>query len=154
MTTQVKINAKAECLTKMNAIFEMIGDIPDITTGAYVQIAELFKELGVNLDILVELNTEIKKNTYYQQHLSLVERKKRQALSEDEKRKHKDWVLCECKQYIHKNSKKEHEETQKHSQAMRNLNFTAKKASHQIDKEVNTHIALTAFCIKHVENIV
>jgi hypothetical protein len=74
-------------------------------------------------------------------------------LTEAQKAKHEDYILCNCGCYIHKDEQLTHiKDTLKHRQGIRNKKYSAKYKNAddpKIDFEINREVLLQGFCITH-----
>jgi hypothetical protein len=138
-------------------IFDLIeGCVPE---GVYLQVAEQLKQANAELNALgnsaqqvriIQLVSEARQNTYYRRFHNRPQ-KERHHLTEAEKAIHPDYHLCSCGRYINQKNRfiLDHFKTQVHYQGLRNKRISAKKATTNIDDEIQREVCLTAFCIKH-----
>lgn len=142
---------KEELNELMVEMFGMIEEI-DINEGKYLEFAELFKQMNININRLCQIKTILENNTYYNRFIRNQTTLKRKRLTEDQKRQHSDYHLCSCGRYVnnlHKNVLK-HIKTLVHKQGLRNKKYSAKKGKTEIEFEINREVALQSFCIKHI----
>lgn len=140
---------KEELHILMVEMFGMLEDM-DIQEGQYLQFAEMFKSMNININRLVEMKSQIQQNQYYTRFIrNTTLRRKR--LTEAEKARHPSYNLCNCGRYIHKDEQKNHLQTQVHYQGRRNRKYASKQVSEeQMKTEINREVILQSFIIKHL----
>ncbi len=146
---------KEECLSIMFEVFEIIENL-DIQEGQYLELANLMRDMNINLNRLGELRTIIINNSYYANRgrLNTLRRKR---LTEAEKANNPDYTLCNCGRYFKFNTSKpdkimNHYNSLVHQQGLRNRKYANKKIDkEQIDNFIRCEIACQAFIIKHLE---
>ena len=147
---------KEELHSIMVEMFGMIEEL-NIQEGHYLQFAEMFKTMNININRLAEMKEIIYKNVYYQRYVKNRTTIKRKRLTEAEKACHHDYILCNCGCLIHKDEQLSHiNTTLKHRQGLRNKKFASKHAKADdpiIDFEINRDIVLQGFCIIHYSRI-
>lgn len=140
----------------MVEIFGMIEDM-NINEGQYLQFAEMFKTMNLNINRLAEMQQIIVQNVYYHRYIKRTTTIKRKRLTEAQKAKHELYVLCSCGSYIHKDEQLTHiKDTLKHRTGLRNKKYSSKyknPADPQIDFEINREVLLQGFCIKHFAHV-
>lgn len=144
--------AKAEFYELMIEVFSMIEEL-DIQEGKYLEFAELFKQMGLNLDRLATIQDIVIRNRYYNRYIRnpTINRKR---LTQAQKAVNPNYILCSCGDYIHKDEHLNHVETTlKHKTGIRNRKYSAKKGNPNVDEEIQREILLDAFCIKHNANV-
>jgi hypothetical protein len=135
----------------MVEIFMMIEEL-DIQEGKYLQFADLFKQMNLNVNRLAEIKTIIQKNVYYQRQYNRPIHRKR--LTQAEKALHVDYMLCSCGDYIHKREEHIHVTTTlKHKTGLRNRKYSAKTGKVDIDFEINREVLLHGLCINHIKKL-
>lgn len=136
----------------MVEMFAMIEEM-NINEGQYLQFADMFKQMNINIGRLNEIQKVIIQNVYYQRYIKRTTTIKRKRLTEAQKAKHEDYVLCSCGCYIHKDEQLTHiQDTLKHRTGVRNKKYSSKyknPADPQIDFEINREVLLQGFCISH-----
>jgi NACalpha-BTF3-like transcription factor len=140
--------AKDEFYGLMIEVFGMIEEL-DIQEGLYIQFGELFKQMGLNLDRLTQIQKVIFVNRYYHRYIRNPTINKKR-LTQAQKAVHSDYVLCACGDYIHKDEQLHHiESTLKHKTGIRNRKYSAKKGDVNVDDEIQREIVLDGFCLRH-----
>ena len=135
---------------------EMFGMLEDmqIQEGQYLQFAEMFKQMNININRLAEMKTQIQTNQYYIQYVRPETRRntlRRKRLTEAEKAKHPDYRLCNCGRYIHEDEHANHLQTQVHYQGRRNRKYALNRPSEeQMKMEINREVIMQEFIIKHL----
>jgi hypothetical protein len=135
---------------------EMFGMIEDMNTneGQYLQFAEMFKQMNININRLAEMKTQLQQNYYYIHYVrpqTRITTLRRKRLTEAQKAKHTDYMLCNCGRYIHKDEYETHLQTQVHYQGRRNRKYASKKPSEvQMKIEINREVVLQEYIIKHL----
>jgi hypothetical protein len=139
-----------------NLMVEMFGMLEDmeIQEGKYLQFAEMFKQMNININRLAQIKTAVQTNTYYVQHVRPATRRttlRRKRLTEAQKAIHKNYVLCNCGRYIHEDMQQEHLQTAVHYQGRRNRKYALTKPSEeQMELEIQREVLLQSFIIKHL----
>jgi hypothetical protein len=130
-----------------------INDKP-INTNEYITIANLFKDMNINLERLNQIKSELISNRYYQQNIR-VNQNRIQTLTEEQKRLSDKYILCECGRYCKNNQKfiNLHYETKVHIDGLRNRKYSAKISSVKINPLIEREIMLSAVCYKHLNII-
>ena len=82
---------KEQIHTLMCEMFEMIEGL-NINEGQYLQFADMFRNMNLNVNRLTEIKQIIIQNTYYQNH---IRRKtiRRKRLTEEQKSKSQNYTL-------------------------------------------------------------
>lgn len=136
----------------MVEMFEMIEEM-NINEGQYLQFADLFKQMNINVNRLNEIQQIIVENVYYQRYIKTNTTIKRKRLTEAEKANHPNYRLCSCGSYIHEDEQLKHiQGTLKHRIGVRNKKYSAKYTNPtdpQIDFEINREVLLQGLCIQH-----
>lgn len=149
--TQVK-KPKEQIHEVMVEMFGMIEEM-NVNEGQYLQFAEMFKQMNLNINRLHEIQQVIIQNVYYQRYIKRATTIKRKRLTEAQKAKHPDYTLCSCGCYIHNDEQLNHiKNTLKHRTGLRNKKYSAKYKNPEdplIDFEINREVLLQGFCIKH-----
>lgn len=142
----------------MVEVFGMIEDL-DIGDGKYIQFAELFKQMNINVNRLAEIRKEVQANHYYTHFVRPTTKTtlKRKKLTEEQKRQDpKNYLLCNCGRYCSKTRDfyEEHLKTMVHYQGRRNKKYASKKLPEATIKEmINREVLLQSFLITHIENV-
>ena len=145
---------KEELHNIMVDMFAMIEDM-NINEGAYLQFADMFKKMNINITKLAQIKTVLQTNTYYINHIRQSTRKssiERKRLTEAQKAIHPLYTLCNCGRYVAKERvyMLEHLQTQVHYQGRRNCKYASKRpAETEIKFEINREVILQEFIIKH-----
>lgn len=142
---------KEELNILMVEMFGMLEDM-NIQEGQYLQFAEMFKNMNININRLVEMKNEIQQNHYYTHFVrNRNNTLRRKRLTEAEKAKHPKYNLCNCGRYIHQDEQKDHLQTQVHYQGRRNRKYAAKQVSEEeIKFDINREVLIQSFIIKHL----
>jgi len=144
---------KEELHTLMVEMFGMLEDM-NIQEGQYLQFADMFKKMNVNVNRLAEMKTQIQQNVYYARYVRPASRQntlRRKRLTEAEKAKHPKYNLCNCGRYIHRDEQNDHLQTQVHYQGRRNRKYASKQVSEeQMRVEINREVVLQSFIINHL----
>ena len=152
MNTQVN-TPKEELMTLMVEMFGMLEDM-NIQEGIYLQFAEMFKQMNINVNRLAEMKTQIQQNFYYTHYVRPASRNntlRRKRLTEAEKANRPDYLLCNCGRYIKECEHKTHLQTQVHYQGRRNRKYAFKQVSEeQMKTEINREVVLQSFIINHL----
>lgn len=140
----------------MVEIFGMIEDM-NINEGQYLQFAEMFKKMNLNINRLAEMQKIIVQNVYYQRYIKRTTTIKRKRLTEAQKAQHPSYTLCNCGCYIHNDEQLNHiKNTLKHRTGLRNKKYSVKYRNPNdplIDFEINREVLLQGFCIKHFADV-
>jgi hypothetical protein len=140
---------KEELHILMVEMFGMLEEM-NIQEGHYLQFAEMFKNMNININRLVEMKNQIQQNHYYT-HFVRTTTLRRKRLTEAEKAIHPSYNLCNCGRYIHKDEQKHHLQTQVHYQGRRNRKYASKQVSEeQMKTEINREVILQSFIIRHL----
>lgn len=142
---------KQELNELMVEMFMMIEEM-EPSEGIYLQFAELFKKMNINITRLYEMRTILIENTYYQRYIrNSVERLR---LTEEQKRKSDAYTQCNCGRFIKIGYVNSHLKTQVHYQGRRNRKYARSNLSDDaITEAINREIALQAFIINHISKI-
>jgi hypothetical protein len=149
MNTTTTNTPKQELHNIMVEMFNMIEDM-DIQEGQYLQFADMFKQMNININRLSEMRTTIIENSYYRSRIrnTNVRRKK---LTEEEKRRHPSYSLCNCGRFVHNRQFIKHFETQVHYQGLRNRKYARVSGDEEhINSLISREVALETFVIKHL----
>ncbi len=143
---------KEELHNLMVEVFMMIENM-DTPEGDYIKIAEMFKQMNVNIDRLVEIKQTLGNNRYYRDYIRN-QPINRIRLTEEQKKNHPDYILCNCGRYIKATEQRTHNKTGVHIQGLRNRKYAEKertddKINFCIDREVGLH----AFVIRHIGRV-
>lgn len=143
---------KQALLDIMFEVFEIIESL-DITDGKYLQLANLMRDMNINVNRLGEIRTIIINNTYYRNRNNTLRRKR---LTEAEKINNPDYALCNCGRYFKfygqqewkvKKMVGEHYNSLVHKQGIRNRKYANKNYSKaEIDGYVNRDISREVAC--------
>jgi len=145
--------AKNQLHTLMVEMFSMIEDM-GIQEGQYLQFAEMFKQMNININRLTEIKTAITNNAYYRRHIDNYTHIQRQRLTEEQKRTHPDYSLCNCGRYEKTKLLLKHYNTAVHYQGLRNRKYALNTESDDvINKLISREIALQSFIIKHLKKL-
>jgi hypothetical protein len=142
----------------MVEVFGMIEDL-DVGDGKYIQFAELFKQMNINVNRLTEIKQVIQTNYYYTHFVRPATKTtlKRKKLTEEQKRQDpENYLLCNCGRYCSKTRDfyEEHLKTMVHYQGRRNKKYASKKLPESVIKEmINREVLLQSFAIKHLEKV-
>ena len=151
MSANTKTTPKDELMTLMVEMFGMLEDM-NIQEGQYLQFAEMFKQMNININRLAEMKTQILENHYYTHYVrNRNNTLRRKRLTEAEKAIHPSYNLCNCGRYIHKDEQKDHLQTQVHYQGRRNRKYASKQVSEEeIKFDINREVILQSFIINHL----
>lgn len=146
-------NGKEAFKLLIGEVFGMIEGL-DIQEGLYLQFADMFKQMNMNIDRLSAIRTQVVQNVYYQRYIRTTRPTlTRKKLSEAEKRMHPDYSLCDCGRYMHHDYIDEHLETLIHFQGRRNRKYAGKGLPDGIIKDkIDREVILTHFCLKHANS--
>ena len=147
--------AKQSFQETMVDILERLEDM-EIPEGAYLEIANAFQKMNVNLDELLALRRTYIDNVYYQ---TFVRRETRRTLSqkrltEGEKARHPDYYPCSCGRHIKKCYEKNHLETLVHAQGIRNRKVSKECGKNAIESEEEINQVLREEVIEDTEELV
>lgn len=136
----------------MVEMFLMIEEM-NVNEGQYLQFADMFKQMNLNINRLTQIQQIIVQNIYYQRYVKRNTTIKRKRLTEAQKANHKSYTLCSCGSYIHTDEQLNHiQNTLKHRTGLRNRKYSSKYKNSEdplIDFEINREVLLQGFCIKH-----
>lgn len=143
-------NGKEAFKLLIGEVFNMIEGL-DIQEGLYLQFADMFKQMNMNIDRLSAIRTQVVQNVYYQRYIrNAPTTLRRKKLTEAEKRIRPDYSLCDCGRYMHHDYMDEHLKTMVHYQGRRNRKYAGKGLPDEIIKDnIDREVLLTLFCIKH-----
>ena len=140
---------KDEIMTLMVEVFGMIEEL-NIPEGKYLEFADKFKEMNINLGRLQQVQQIIIQNVYYQRYIRNKTTVNKKRLSQAQKAKHPDYLLCRCGDYIHKDEEANHiKNTLKHRTGLRNRKYASKQGAN-VDFEINREVLLHGFAIGHI----
>jgi hypothetical protein len=144
---------KAQMHEIMVEMFAMVEEM-HTNEGQYLQFAELFKQMNININRLAEMKTQLQQNSYYIRHVrqaTKITTLRRKRLDEAQKQEHEKYILCNCGRYIHEGVYETHLQTQVHYQGRRNRKY-AKNAESQdkINAEIGREVLLQRYIIKHL----
>jgi len=155
MSNQTQNTTGKEAFTALlQEVFAMIEEL-NINEGLYLQFAELFKQMNMNVERLSQIRQEVIVNTYYRRYVrdtptTLV----RQRLTEEQKRRSPLYSLCDCGRYIANSFMGDHINTMVHFQGRRNRKYAGRGIPDPIITEnINREVVLHDFTIKHIERI-
>ena len=152
MTTESK-TPKEQMNDLMVEVFGMIEEL-EINEGKYLQFAELFKQMNINIGRLSEIKQIIQVNHYYTDYIRPTTKRtlKRKKLTEEQKRKDtKNYLLCNCGRFCStkRDFYEEHLKTMVHYQGRRNKKYASKNLPEtQIKELIAREVILQAFTIK------
>lgn len=142
-------------------LFDMVENMTlnqeTFSENKFLQVAELFKQMNINIDRLQQIKTELVNNVYYQQRIR--NRRIVPRLTEAQKLKHEDYGLCNCGRMVkvrHTKPKwiEEHLNTQVHYQGLRNRKYAGKyNADELANEDIKREIVIQAFIINHLNRI-
>lgn len=153
---QVK-TPKEELHDLMVDVFGMIENIKDLPEGEYLQFAELFKRMNLNVNKLTQARNTIQLNSYYIRYIRPTTKTtlKRKRLTEAEKAsKPEEYHLCNCGRYISVEPSvlQEHLQTQVHYQGRRNKKYARTcLTDDEIRVAIEREVLLQKWVIKHLE---
>ena len=159
--SQVKFNVL------LNDLLEKIMN--ETNEGAMLECAKDMKAINIEYNAICRLATEIKKNKYYSRHIAFRVKKDKKAINmtEEEKMKSGEYLLCSCGRYIKKLTRfnrdtREHEildaiddehlTTQVHYQGVRNRKYGGKH-NPETNAQIEREIKLDSFIYKHISFI-
>ena len=144
---------KEELHTLMVEMFGMLEDM-NIQEGQYLQFADMFKNMNININRLVAMKDQIQQNVYYARYVRPASRQntlRRKRLTEAEKARHEKYTLCNCGRYIHQDEQNDHLQTQVHYQGRRNRKYASKQVSEQqMHFEIGREVVLQSHIIRHL----
>lgn len=156
---------KQELQSIMFEAFAIIEAL-DIQEGKYLELANLFRDMNINLNRLGELRNIIIQNTYYQRQQNPNTTLRRKRLTEAEKAKHSDYALCNCGRYFkffqngqqpkrHKEHLITHLHSLVHHQGLRNRKYSKRPntTKEEIDEFINREVVLQGFIINHLSTL-
>jgi len=151
MNNQQQQKPKEELHEIMCEVFSMIEEM-NIQEGKYLEFAEMFKKMNINVNRLAEMKQVIIQNVYYQRYVKNTTTIKRKRLTEAQKAVSSHYTLCSCGCYIQNTEHLNHiNNTLKHRTGLRNKKYSAKNGRDDglIDFEINREVILQGFCINH-----
>ena len=129
----------------------------DIQEGKYLEFAELFKSMNIDIDRLVGMRQQIIVNTYYQRYVRPQQTVRHHRLTEAEKEKDADYTLCNCGRYVSNVTPKfalKHLNTAVHYQGVRNRKYAHTTFNNEeINAKIKTEVVLQCFIIKHLSEV-
>jgi len=135
----------------MVEMFLMLENL-NINENDYLQFGELFKQMNINIDNLVNMKTELIQNTYYRNYIKNTVRRHR--LTENEKLKNENYIVCNCGRCVHKNELQQHFKSQVHYQGRRNRKYAKTKLDDEIiNMCISREVVLQAFIINHLKRV-
>jgi len=141
---------KEEFHRLMVEMFEMIGEW-NIAEGDYLKVAELFKQLNINLNRFTEIRQVVITNAYYRRHISRVTSQQQVRLTEAEKRCSSNYSCCNCGRYVHNDYQDKHLDSQVHYQGRRNRKYAGKGLpDNTINERIDREVCLYKFAMKHI----
>jgi hypothetical protein len=153
MSNQTQNTTGKEAFTRLlQEVFAMIEEL-NINEGLYLQFANLFRDMNMNVERLSQIRQEVIENPYYRRYVrnnptTLV----RQRLTEEQKRRSALYSLCDCGRYIANSFMREHINTMVHFQGRRNRKYAGKGIPDSIITEnINREVVLHDFTIKHIQ---
>jgi hypothetical protein len=145
----MELKPKDEIMTLMIEVFEMIEAL-NIPEGKYLEFADKFKEMNINLGRLQQVQQIIIENVYYQRYVRNRPTINKKRLTQAQKAKHPNYLLCSCGDYIHKDEEANHiKNTLKHRTGLRNRKYASKQGAN-VDFEINREVLLHGFTIGHI----
>jgi hypothetical protein len=143
---------KAAFTALLQEVFAMIEEL-NINEGLYLQFADLFKQMNMNIERLSAIRQEVIVNRYYQRYVrNTPDTLVRQRLTEEQKRRSPHYSLCDCGRYIAISFMREHINTMVHFQGRRNRKYAGKGIPDPIITEnINREVVLHDFTIKHIQ---
>ena len=140
---------KQELNNIMVDMFSMIEDMV-IPEGKYIELADMFKCMNINIDKLVEMSNQLKVNKYRHRAVTLRAKK----LTEAQKENCPSYMLCNCGRVIKSTIENIHIKSMVHYQGRRNRKYSTKRVSEEIiDFEIKREIKLQNFIINHCNNL-
>jgi hypothetical protein len=157
-STTTTINTPKEELNQiMVEMFMMIEEM-DIQEGKYLEFAEMFKSMNLNIDRLAGMRQQIIVNTYYQRYVRPQQTVRHHRLTEAEKEKNADYTLCNCGRYVSNVTPKfalKHLNTAVHYQGVRNRKYAHTTFNNEeINAKIKTEVVLQCFIIKHLSEVI
>lgn len=141
---------KIELHNLMVEMFAMIEDL-DPQEGIYLKFADMFKEMNININRLIEMKTILDNNTYYHRYIRTTNIQS-QRLTEEQKRQHSDYIQCNCGRYIINTGIRQHIKTMVHYQGRRNRKYAKTQLSDEaITEAIDREVLLQAFLINHLK---
>jgi len=156
-----------ESQNKFNGLLNDLLDkiAKETNEGAMLDCAKDMKAINKEFNAICQLATEIRKNKYYTRHIAR-EKKDKQTitLTEEEKMKSGNYLLCSCGRYIKRLVKynrdtKEytpsdsiddtHLTTQVHYQGLRNRKYGGKN-NPETNTQIEREIKLDSFIYRHL----
>ena len=139
-----------------NLMVEMFGMLEemDMQEGKYLQFAEMFKQMNMNVNRLAEIKKAVQQNSYYVHHVRPSTQNntlRRKRLTEAQKAVSDNYMQCNCGRYIAKSMQEEHLKTQVHYQGRRNRKYALNRPTEeQIRFEIQREVLLQEHIIKHL----
>ena len=156
-TTTINNTPKEELNKLMVEMFMMIEEM-DIQEGKYLEFAEMFKSMNLNIDRLAGMRQQIIVNTYYQRYVRPQQTVRHHRLTEAEKEKNADYTLCNCGRYVSNVTPKfalKHLNTAVHYQGVRNRKYAHTTFNNEeINAKIKTEVVLQCFIIKHSNEVI
>ena len=148
------INTPKEELNQiMIEMFMMIEEM-DIQEGKYLEFAEMFKSMNLNIDRLAGMRNQIIVNTYYRRYVRPQTTVNQKRLTEAEKEKKTEYSLCNCGRYVSNVTPKfalKHLNTAVHYQGVRNRKYAHTTFNNEeINDKIKTEVVIQCFIIKHL----
>ena len=148
------INTPKEELNQiMIEMFMMIEEM-DIQEGKYLEFAEMFKSMNLNIDRLAGMRNQIIVNTYYRRYVRPQTTVNQKRLTEAEKEKKNEYSLCNCGRYVSNVTPKfalKHLNTAVHYQGVRNRKYAHTTFNNEeINDKIKTEVVIQCFIIKHL----
>ena len=141
-TTQAKTPKQAF----QETMVEILGKLEDIEIpeGAYLEIANAFQKMNINLDELMALRQTYVNNVYYQTYVRPETKRtlSQKRLTEGQKARHPDYYACSCGRHIKKTFEKHHVETLVHAQGLRNRKVSKECVKKSVENETEINKAL------------
>jgi len=151
--TEVNNTPKQQLHEIMVEMFLMIEEM-NTNENQYLQFAEMFKQMNLNINRLAEMKQLIIQNIYYQRYVCKTTTTRRKRLTEEQKRKDINYTACNCGRYIHIDFHKEHLKSQVHYQGRRNRKYSSLgMKDDQVNKCINREVAIQAFIINHLVKV-
>jgi hypothetical protein len=152
---------KEELLGIMFEVFEIIEAL-DLQEGKYLQLANLFRDMNINVNRLGELRTIIINNSYYTQRERRLSTLRRKRLTEADKAKNPEYALCSCGRYFKffgssvrtQDFIQAHYQSMVHQQGVRNRKYANKTISNETMNElIQREVVVQGFIIKHLATL-
>jgi hypothetical protein len=139
----------------MVEMFMMIEEM-NIQEGKYLEFAEMFKSMNINIDRLAGMRNQIVVNTYYQRHVRAQRASSNPRLTEAQKQNNSHYSLCNCGRYVSNVQAKfilKHLNTAVHYQGVRNRKYAHLVDTfnnEEINDKIKTEVVIQCFIIKHL----